>query len=139
MGTAESIRVLLGCVLLTGATPGCGTVVKEDEADAVSEGTGDASATMDAMLAQADAHPAGDANGADSEPDAFVPECEPDTTLCVQGQVIVCTGDGTIASSQECVLGCHDSGERCNALDPSNGLAFFPRPSEYSAGSACRR
>ncbi len=55
-------------------------------------------------------------------PDANLEACTPSTSVCEADVVTICDGSGAVESQADCLLGCFD-GERCNKLDPSNGLA----------------
>jgi len=50
-------------------------------------------------------------------------ECAPSSVTCAGGQLITCDSIGTIESSVDCSLDCHPVEDRCNELNPSNGLA----------------
>jgi hypothetical protein len=50
-------------------------------------------------------------------------DCEPNAVICAGDELVTCSPEGEEVSREPCALGCHDSGERCNDLDPSNGLA----------------
>lgn len=50
-------------------------------------------------------------------------QCTPNTTTCMQQQLVVCDGSGA-AQVTPCLFGCHPSGTRCYDLAPSNvGMA----------------
>jgi len=61
--------------------------------------------------------------GDDGGPDASGAEtCEPDTAVCADDRTVVCDASGTVTSMAACPVGCHPDGDRCNDIDPSNGL-----------------
>jgi hypothetical protein len=55
--------------------------------------------------------------------DAAPVDCEPNAVICAGSELVTCSPEGEEVSREQCALGCHESGERCNELDPSNGLA----------------
>ncbi len=93
-----------GLVLVLGVLANCGNVETKSTdagstADASTVGPVDAEVATDATLA-----------------------CVPSSSVCAQDVVRVCDATGMVASDTACLLGCFDA-ERCNKLDPSNGLA----------------
>jgi hypothetical protein len=49
--------------------------------------------------------------------------CTPNTTVCASGQLTACSDNGTVQSTEACAIACAASGDRCQELDPANGLA----------------
>lgn len=49
-------------------------------------------------------------------------DCVPDSVTCSNGQVVTCSPQGTVQSTQDCALGCRADGKSCDDLAPSNGL-----------------
>jgi len=49
--------------------------------------------------------------------------CTPNTTVCASGQLTVCGAAGTVQSTETCAIACASSGDTCQELAPSNGLA----------------
>lgn len=49
--------------------------------------------------------------------------CVPDSVRCSNGQIVTCSPQGTVESTQDCALGCGADGKSCKDLSPSNGLA----------------
>jgi len=60
---------------------------------------------------------------ADAGIDAVV-TCTASTTTCSSSTLVVCDADG-IGTVTTCGFGCAISGDRCNDLDPSNGLRTY--------------
>lgn len=65
--------------------------------------------------------PGDDAMADDAGIDAPPKACT--ETTCTNDVLEVCGSDGLVERTEQCALGCFTSGNRCNAVDPSNGLA----------------
>ena len=63
----------------------------------------------------------GDTSTEDAAIDAPPKACT--TTTCTNDVLEVCGSNGMVESTEPCALGCFTDATRCNAVDPSNGLA----------------
>lgn len=52
-------------------------------------------------------------------------QCEADTSTCSDNVTVHCDPNGRPEEVESCPLGCHESGERCVDVDPSNDLAPY--------------
>src|SRR5688572_2292694 len=43
--------------------------------------------------------------------------------FCMSDQLVACDGQGNITGMTTCAVGCNTAENRCNKVDPSNGLA----------------
>lgn len=63
----------------------------------------------------------GDTGTEDAGIDAPPKACT--TTTCTNDVLEVCGSNGMVESTEQCALGCFSNGNRCNTVEPSNGLA----------------
>jgi hypothetical protein len=65
--------------------------------------------------------------------------CDPNETVCANGQTVTCDASGSVVSNVPCALGCFQSEPRCRDIVPSNELAAYadmvPNPPDMDLSS----
>lgn len=51
--------------------------------------------------------------------------CEPNETVCANGEVQTCDTNGAVIASEQCTLGCFEDEPRCRSIAPSNHLGTY--------------
>lgn len=116
-------KVWFAAILLGGCSAITGNVTFETDTDAgpAMDASVDAGGPTDSGPPDAAPDPDG---GTDAGPPVDAGPCNVGDPLCVGSDLGECGPSGELINVVEsCLLGCHPTEQRCNLIDPSNGLA----------------